>query len=323
MSFESQAPDVTSVFPNRSRRKTTLAQKALFILIVFLAGFGGGFFTGRQSIQTDSTVAESTKKARAMPQMDEINPPAGFTIPVVFGDIGPQLLAAGAINLPQFVEVYKQAGSPLTEEQLAILTKGSSSSIVIDQKNAYFLLNFFWAFGLTNQNPVLTEGAMLANGRDQAGNFASTSGWTLGTKPPMELYASTVIIALTEEQQVRLLKVASAVYRPCCDNPTHFPDCNHGMAMLGLLELMASQNASEDEMFNTAKYVNAYWYPQQMLEIATSFKAKQNIDFAQADARQVVSREYSSASGFQGVHRWLVSNGLLEQAPNSGGSCSV
>ena len=93
--------------------------------------------------------------------------------------------------------------------------------------------------------------------------------------------------------------------------------------MLGLLELMASQNASVEEMFNAAKYVNAYWYPQQMLEVATVFKATQNVDFDKADARQVVSDQYSSGTGFQAVHQWLSSNGLLEQAPSSGGGCGV
>ena len=76
-------------------------------------------------------------------------------------------------------------------------------------------------------------------------------------------------------------------------------------------------------MFDAAKYVNAYWYPQQTLEIATYFRANKNTDFAQADARQVVSQQVSSSSGFQGVHQWLVSNGLLPQAPNNGGSCGV
>jgi hypothetical protein len=76
-------------------------------------------------------------------------------------------------------------------------------------------------------------------------------------------------------------------------------------------------------MFDAAKYVTAFWYPQQMLEVATVFKATQNVDFAQADARQVVSSKYSSGTGFQTVHQWLTSNGLLEQAPNSNGSCGV
>jgi hypothetical protein len=163
----------------------------------------------------------------------------------------------------------------------------------------------------------------MANGAEQVGGFASTGGWTLGVKAPTTLYASAKIITLTEEQQKKLLEVATAVYRPCCNNPTHFPDCNHGMAMLGLLELMAAQNASVDEMFEAAKYVNAFWYPQQMLEVATALKATEKVSFAEADARLVVSDQLSSGTGFKAVHQWLATNGLLEQAPSSGGGCGV
>jgi hypothetical protein len=95
------------------------------------------------------------------------------------------------------------------------------------------------------------------------------------------------------------------------------------MAMLGLLELMASQDASTVEMFEAAKYANAFWYPQQILEVATAFKVADKRDFAQVDARTLVSYQYSSISGFQSVHQWLSQNGLLEQAPSGGGSCGV
>jgi hypothetical protein len=313
-----------STVPSRKalflRRKTKLERMAaLFLLIVLAIGLGGVYLIVRQSMP--ATKSQSEKES--IVDGTEIYPPEGYTIAATFGDIGPQLLATGAIDLPKFLDLYKQSGVPLNDEQLAILTKGSNTPIVINQENASFLLNFFWAFGLTNQNPILTEGLMVSQGKDKAGNFASTGGWTVGVKPPMELYASTAFIHLTEEQQAQLLKVASTVYRPCCDNPTHFPDCNHGMAMLGLLELMASQNASEAEMYNAAKYVNAYWFPQQTLEIAVHLKATQKVDFAQADAALVVGREYSSGSGSGRVHQWLVENGLLEQSPNSGGSCKV
>jgi len=77
-----------------------------------------------------------------------------------------------------------------------------------------------------------------------------------------------------------------------------------------MLELMASQNATLDNMFSAAKYVNALWFPQQMLEVATVLKATQNVDFTHADARQVVSNKYSSGSGYQAVHQWLASNGF-------------
>src|SRR3990172_11844652 len=146
---------------------------------------------------------------------------------------------------------------------------------------------------------------MVQNSGGQIESFASTGGWTLATKPVTELYASMDLIPLTSEQQARVEEVAAAVYRPCCDNYTLFPDCNHGMAMLGLLELMASQGASVDEMFNAAKYVNAYWFPQQTLEIAIYLKANQKIEFADADAHVVVGKDYSSSSGTSIVHQAL------------------
>jgi hypothetical protein len=95
------------------------------------------------------------------------------------------------------------------------------------------------------------------------------------------------------------------------------------MAMLGLLELMASQGASEDDMFQAAKYANAYWYPQQTLELATYFKVAEKADFDKTGSRQLVSQRFSSRTGFQTVHQWLATNGLLQQAPGGSNSCGV
>jgi hypothetical protein len=163
---------------------------------------------------------------------------------------------------------------------------------------------------------------MVQNSDGKFENFASTGGWRLATKPITELYASLDLIPLTKEQQKFVEEVAQSVYRPCCNNPTHFPDCNHGMAMLGILELMASQGATVDEMFEAAKYVNAYWFPQQTLEAALYLKANQEIDFADADPRLVVGQGMSSASGAKMVHADLQSKGLLPKAADQGGSCS-
>ena len=195
--------------------------------------------------------------------------------------------------------------------------------MAITRDNSYFLLNFFWALGLANRNTLLDEGPMMQNGEEGVGRFASTGGWTLGTKPATEFYSSAPIISLTAEQQARLEEVAQGVYRPCCGNPTSFPDCNHGMAMLGLLELMASQDATEDEMFEAAKYVNAHWFPQQMLEVATYFETAEGVSFADLDGRMASGPDYFSGRGFGDVHQWLADNGLLEQLPGQGGSCGV
>jgi hypothetical protein len=323
-----QIPDtsplpVDTISTVTSRMGWSLALKSMLLLIVFAVGAGSGYLLGSRDNHIDSMVTSPPGQAEIKAMLKQINPPEGYKIPAEFGDIGPQLLAVGAIDLDKFTSLYKQQNKPLSADQMTILTKGTRAKIVINPDNAYFLLNFFWALGLTSQNPILTEGPMAAQGIDKIGGYASTGGWTLGTKKPTELYASTKIMSLTDEQQARLLEVASSIYRPCCNNPTHFPDCNHGMAMLGLLELMASQGASSDQMFETAKYVTAFWYPQQMLEVATVFKTANHEDFTQADPKTVVSSQFASISGFQAVHQWLSQNGLLEQAPSSGGSCGV
>ena len=254
--------------------------------------------------------------------MAQINPPAGYPLSAKFGKLGPHLLEVGAIDSDAFVQVYRQTGQPLTNTQAAILASGSDTPVVVDSTNAYFLLNFFWAVGLANQNPILDR-LLAQRGIGGVSNFASTGGWSLGAKQPMELYDRENLISLSGDQQSRLEAVASHVFRPCCGNHTAFPDCNHGMAMLGLLELMASQDATINEMFFAAKYINAFWFPEQSLEVAMYLKASQNLDFASADARTVVGEQFFSAGGFKQIHQWLTANKLLPQASGGRQSCGV
>jgi hypothetical protein len=95
------------------------------------------------------------------------------------------------------------------------------------------------------------------------------------------------------------------------------------MAMLGMLELLAFNGASEDEMFDAAKYANAYWFPQQTLEIALLHKSTQGLNFSELNSREVVGPNFSSGSGFQAVHQWLIANGVLPGSAGSGNSCGV
>ena len=144
----------------------------------------------------------------------------------------------------------------------------------------------------------------------------------MSTAPIATLYASVELIPLTAEQQQRVEEAAALIYRPCCDNSTLFPDCNHGMAMLGLLELMASEDATVDEMLAAAKYVNAYWFPQQALETAVYLATSQGIDFARAAPRLVTSNAISSGSGFAALHKSLEVSGLLPEGSGGSGSCA-
>ena len=318
--------DVPSRRSRSSIRKSPHRTWAFLALITYLVGLGSGYLLwGRKLGGNSSKTTEKGSQAHADmgALIDQVNPPDGYQLSIRYGDFAPKLVAAGVIDYAGFVKLYQEIGSPLNEQQINILTKGSDAPVVFNKENQHFLLNLFWALGLANQNRIMTEGMMMRDGSEEALRFASTGGWTISAKPVSEIYAIQPFITLTDEQQKHLEEVASAVYRPCCNNPTIFPDCNHGMAMLGLLELMASQAASTSEMFEAAKYVNAFWFPQQMLELATYFSSAKNISFTEVDSRQAVGKEFFSGGGFPVIHQWLSQNGKLEQAPGVGGNCGV
>jgi hypothetical protein len=247
--------------------------------------------------------------------ISEVNPEEGYTLGIPYGDLGPKVVESGAIDLSKF--------KPLNDEYQKILTQESDDFITIKRDNAYFLLNFFWALGLANKNPILEEGQITNYSQEKIGSFASTGGWTLGEKPTMGFYSSTEIIKLTSDQQARVEEVAGNVFRPCCGNPTSFPDCNHGMALLAVLELMAANDASVEEMYEAAKYFNAFWFPQQYLDLAIYFKSKEGKNFKDVDPKLIVGRDFSSAQGWSKVRKWLADNNLIEPAPSGGGSCGT
>lgn len=305
-------------FPSKRNWKNILLRISLAVLL-FASGLGSGYFLWGRTVTSKADPASN----EAIAMINAINPKEGFKIQAKYGEIGPALLAAGAIEPNTFIKLFQESGQPLSDQEIDILLKGSQKQIVFTQENAHFLLNLFWALGLTNKNILLDAGPIQQGTDGKVENLASTGGWTIATKPLKEIFSSTPILSLTDEQQVRVEEVAKAVYRPCCDNPTHFPDCNHGMAMLGILELMASQDATVDEMFMAAKYANAFWFPQQTLEQAIFFKATQNVDYKDIAPAEIVGQQYSSSTGFQYMHKWLADNGLLEQAPKSGNNCGV
>lgn len=312
-----QIPEPTVTTQSTNKRIQQVAWIVIVVTVAFLSGIGSGYLKWGKNETAD---LKQQKELAAL--YEQVNPEDGYVLPVSYGDLGPRLIDSGVIDYDAFASIYENSGNPLSEAQIKALRQGSEEQIVISAETAHFLLNYFWAVGLANKNPILTEGPIVQNSGGQVERFASTGGWTLATKPITQLYASLDLIPLTREQQARVEQVASAVYRPCCDNPTLFPDCNHGMAMLGLLELMASKGASTDQMFEAAKYVNAFWFPQQNLETALYLQANQGMDFKDADARLVTSAEFSSGSGFAAMHQRLQTSGLLPQAPTQGGSCT-
>jgi len=246
---------------------------------------------------------------------EKVLPADGFILPVDLKDFGRQMIEKGVIDEEKFSALYSQRGG--FDEN--ILSGSNNQNPVINNHNSGFLLNFLWAFGLANKNPILEEGPMRNEEFGGAGNFASTGGWSLSVGRAMDHYSRYEFVSLTSEQQALVEEVSSNIYRPCCGNSTYFPDCNHGMAMLGLLEILASQGASEEEMYETALAVNAYWFPQNYLTIAKYFES-QGTAWKEVNAKEALGFDYSSALGFRNILA-KVTPPTLESG--GGGGCGV
>lgn len=306
------------VQPTENKNKGNYILPAAILIAAIVIG-GALIYTAKPKTPENSTDKSGSTEKNQESTIDEnsIIPPEGAELSVEWGDLGAQLVKNGVIDSQKFEAIYSDRGG-LDEEMKKILYSSDNGKIKMTPQNAGFLLNMFWALGLANKNPILEKGPMSDPQYGGAGNFASTGGWTIAKGDAMEHYSKYNFITLTPEQQALVEKVSQGIYRPCCNNSTYFPDCNHGMAMLGLLELMASQGMAEDEMYKIALKVNAYWFPDTYLTIAKYFKEKENIDWEKVDPKKALGVDFSSGSGYQSVL-----SKVSPVQPKGGGGCGV
>ncbi len=261
-------------------------------------------------------IGGAQQEAQASKLEDKVLPPEGVVLPVTWGDLGAKLVSVGVIDANKFKSTYEEHGTFIDEYKNLLLSQ-NNGGIKITNDNASYLLNLFWALGLANKNSILDSGEMKNPAFGGAGNFASTGGWTIAVGNPMDHYSAHSLVTLTQEQQSIVDKISKGIYRPCCNNPTHFPDCNHGMAMLGLLELMASQGVNEQDMWKTALLVNSYWFPDTYLTIATYMKNKE-VDWKDVNPQEILGINYSSASGYA-----KIASQVVKSKQQRGGNCGV
>ena len=226
----------------------------------------------------------------------EVFPQNGYVFKIKWGDLGKRMIADGVIDETKLTKVI--TGDKPLPVQLKKYLDGSAEDIELNQNNAQFWVDVLWGLGLANKNELLDTGPMVQGG--QTANFASTGGYTIGKTDPMNYYSKFSYIKLTPEQQIKVKDIAGNIYRPCCNNSTAFPDCNHGMAALALVELMISQNFSEDEIYQTVLAFNSYWFPQTYLDISYHF-AKNNREYKNVPAKEILSKTFSSASGYKAI----------------------
>ncbi len=268
----------------------------------------------------DITSAENTTTA-IYPEESAVIPEDGVILPVSWGSLGLRLASTGAIDVEKlkavYIEKYAEKNG-FTDEYKKLLLYQNDGKLKMTKENAGYLLNLFWALGLANNNSILDSGEMTDPRYGGAQNFASTAGWTIARGDPMDHYSKHAFISLTTEQQALVDKISRGIYRPCCNNFTHFPDCNHGMAMLGLLELMAEQGVSEEDMWKTALIVNSYWFPDNYTTIALYMKDK-GVEWKNVNAQEILGINYSSASGYA-----KIAGQVIQPQERQGGSgCGV
>ncbi|MBI4100723.1 hypothetical protein HY439_03230 [Candidatus Microgenomates bacterium] len=277
-----------------------------------------------QSLKKSGSAAPSASNTNGAGNVDItqlekiVLPERGVELPVVWGDFGKKLIDAGVIDQTKFEQIFTQGGRTLSDDDRKLISGSGNGKLKMTKQNSQVILDLLWAFGLANKNDVLEKGEMMRDPK-QVGNFASTGGWTLAKGKATDYYSSLPLVTLKPEQQALVEKVSQGVYRPCCGNSTHFPDCNHGMAMLGLLELMAAQGATEQEMFKNALAVNSYWFPQTYVELAAYF-AERGTTWDKVNPQEVLGFNYSSAKGYNQIRPQIKS---LPPVQQGGGSCGA
>lgn len=247
----------------------------------------------------------------------QVIPEKGFTLGVVWNDIGKQLLDSGVIDQKKYEKLF--INDVQMKPVMEYLTHSSSNHMDITEMNSRFMVNTLWALGLVNKSTILDAGSMHTRGNGNPMSFASTGGWDLGTRKTSELYSSQELLYLTSEQAVLVNKIARTIYRPCCNNSTEFPDCNHGMAALGYIELAVKQGLSEKRIYKDILALNSFWFPQTYVEQAVYFQ-NQGKKWSKIDPKIALSSRYSSAQGSQTVKQSIQTiPGLQTQ----GGGCAA
>lgn len=280
--FTSETRQASTGGADRTRRQ----------FIALLAGVFGAL--SAQRAHSDPLVKPSAAFAAAEHDnvYEQVTPSGGIATKVTFSDSLAKLVAAGAIDPSKYRD---NAGVlPAWIEQAFFAS--SDEPILFNRESAPHLLILLWAVGLASkaafnvQSPIATVSIP---------GFASTGGWTLGRQDGYLYFNSVNAVPLTRRQQQTVLDVATRTYRPCCDNSTFFQDCNHGSALLGLLELAASQGATSEDLFRIALAANSHWFPETYAKTALYFLHFEYKSWREVDPGRILSADFSSASGWQ------------------------
>ena len=287
-------------------------------LLAWTGAVGGAYGLGLATPRLVSFVREAPFRRAA----EAVAPSKPILTSLDIGGPVAKLVESGVIDVEKFTKAHKRYG-PIPEWVSRAL-EGKQQELTFSAQTATYNLNLLWPLGLATKATFNDDSPIKG---DDLPNYASTGGWFLGRENNGAAYFNAVdTLPLTPEQSKRVHRLAEGVFRPCCGNSSFFQDCNHGSAMLGLLELTAANGWSEAEMLDLAKAANGFWYPQEYAELALYFDVIEGLSWSEVPAKRVLSTEFSSVQGWQeNVYAALVKRGtLVKDLPSGGGGgCAV
>ena len=289
------------------------ASRRTFIMSV-AASFGLGAAAGATGWSILTGKDDPLRRARA-------DATAGYQTRIAFRDSVRRLVSAGAIDLEKYKALYRTKGG-LPDWVSQALAGRSEQTLLISAKTAPYLLTLLWPMGLATKTGFNAQSPLMG---PRLHRFASTGGWVLGKAKNGAAYFNGVrTMTLSQAQEDTVLAVAKRVFRPCCDNSTLFQDCNHGSALLGLLELAASQDATPEELYEIALAASAHWFPEQFRLTALYLNEIDGRSWSGVAPEMILGRALASASGWKrNVYHPVATAGLLPRFGVGGAGCSL
>jgi hypothetical protein len=225
--------------------------------------------------------------------IEKVIPKAGVPTGVAFKDSIQRLITAGVIDPVKF----RASSNKMPAWVERLLRAPSEDPIVFSHETAPYLVNLLWPIGLSNK-AAFNENSPINTLRIPS--FASTGGWVLGRQQNGYAYFNQVeAVSMTAHQQAMVLAIARTTYRPCCNNSTLYQDCNHGSALLGLLELAAAQGAALKGLYGLALTANSHWFPDNYAKTALYFSHFYRKSWRDIEPKLILSAAFSSGSGWE------------------------
>jgi len=270
------------------------ATRRRFLSLTATAGFCGFYGIANATEYLPFARPKPFRFSASAPDIaEEVTPRAGVPTGIVFGDSIQKLIAAGVLDAAKF----RGARKKLPDWVERVLTAPSNDPIMFSDLTSSYLVDLLWPLGLANKAAFNQKSPI--NTPDIPG-FASTGGWSSGRAANGYVYFNSVeAVRMSDHEQAMVLDVATHSFRPCCDNSTFYQDCNHGSALLGLLELAASQGSTRKGLYGIALIANSYWFPDNYVKTALYFSHFHHASWRRIPPDLILGSDYSSLSGWE------------------------